>query len=601
MNDDTNEDPYPDNEAANSEDLDFIALFPSKASDRTHRDSSSSDPMQHTYGSPSSIPNTVRLLVFVFVVTLGFVSVVMLVFAVRGHRQPLLPRNQGAVYDLLNTRLYIKTAGASLLDQETVKWGPYIIEVPGDGNWTTVAGEPFIVVIQCNASIVGTGQCSPQYSVHLRGPVAESVPSIPSLYSHNATTGRTEITVTASQAGIYELWAIPESVGLPDCPDNNEHWTVGGSGQTPLYVAESRRSEVRDEFRECSTANFEGIAKGRWISLKHLNPRYTRMPWARSHFDKEGECTPYVSSEPWLQNLISLYEPRPRPTERRTPNTSLNSYIYAPYRCKRSALNVSSSLEAIKSVQHVAYLGDSILRSSFCGHLYPSLHNGTFGPPCDWTTDYKTYQHSQKSFNYPLSMTRESDLRAHVRFSQYFLKEDWTDVLDGLSKDPEPVTHVIINVGLWFTMWDEKNYMWFINVLMERLVTLVPPSAHIIWFSTSSCSSGIMCYGFFKRRPLRSHGMLARRALATFKETHPMLRMNFIDYYRLTDARPETSSDGRHWVEEDEPASLFRSRPLVGDADDAMMEWAWDIWRAAYEEDLLLDGDDRLPPPPPVL
>ncbi|SCZ90073.1 BZ3500_MvSof-1268-A1-R1_Chr1-3g01759 [Microbotryum saponariae] len=511
MNQYTNEDHYSDDDAdAESEDLESIALFPAKASyHRSSEEMGSPNVVQRTYEKREKRSNKTMLVKAAAAMPWIVLAIMIISTGFRGYRRP---RYCGAVYDLLDTQLYIKTAGKSFLDQESVKWGSYTIQVPGSGNWTAVAGKSFIIIIQCEPSIIGTGQCSPQYSVHLRSPVAETHQN----HRH-----------AASQAGVYDVWAIPESVGQPDCPDNEKHWTVGGSGQTPLYVAESRRSEVRDEFRACTTADYEGTAKGRWISLKHLNPRDSRKSWARTHFERDGH-----------------------------------------------ALNVRASVETIPSVKHVAYLGDSILRSSFCGHLYPTLHNGTYGNLCDWTTDCKTYQHSQKSFNYPLSTGIETSDRAHVRFSQYFLKDDWTDVLDGLSKDPEPVTYVIINVGLWFTMWDEKNYRWFINVLMERVVALVPPSTHIIWFSTSSCSSGIMCYGFFKRRPLRNHGILARRALATFKETHPLLRINFIDFYGLTDARPETSSDGRHWVKEDESASLLQSRPLVGDADDAMMEWA---------------------------
>ncbi|SCV68272.1 BQ2448_393 [Microbotryum intermedium] len=139
---------------------------------------------------------------------------------------PPSPRDE-VILDLLNPQVYVKTGGASLLDREHVEGGPYSLVIPDATKWTVTAGQVFPVVIQCDADIIGHPPCAPEYIIYLRGPVAEAVPSIPSLYKHDSVTGRTEINVTVTQAGVYELWILPEGIrgdpNHPSCPDENRH------------------------------------------------------------------------------------------------------------------------------------------------------------------------------------------------------------------------------------------------------------------------------------------------------------------------------------------------------------------------------------------
>lgn len=70
-------------------------------------------------------------------------------------------------------------------------------------------------------------------------------------------------------------------------------------------------------------------------------------------------------------------------------------YIYLPHGCKRDPLDYTHALEGTSDIRHVAYLGDSILRSTYCGSLYYSLHNGTVGEDCEFSDGWGEYQLSR--------------------------------------------------------------------------------------------------------------------------------------------------------------------------------------------------------------
>ncbi|SCV68274.1 BQ2448_395 [Microbotryum intermedium] len=439
------------------------------------------------------------------------------------------PNSPPVVYDLLDPTVYVKTPGQSLLERGHVNWGPYTLIIPDDDiAWTAQAGKPFTLVVQCDASIIGQEACSPQYVVHLRGPVAEAVPSNPSLYKHDPTTGTTEIKYTLAQAGFYDVWMTPEGIGKPDCPDKDQHSTVKGSGQRPLHVvgALGLSGLVRDELYRISSPS----------TSRRRGFKATCKVEASADLDPLVVPKPLTSWEPHPQTLISAD----------TNLTTTDQYIYAPYRCKQRRLDVAYSLDYLPSVKHVTYIGDSILRSSFCGHLYSSLHDGQEEGDCLFSNDLKTYQHAPKTFEYPIA-TVEDD-RGGVRFSMRFLTgefDKWQDALANLTAPGvPPVTHVIVNVGLWLVLIGEERYMQSVAQLLDYVQTFASPSVHIIWVSTPS-------------------GKV------------PSDQDGFIDYYRLTDARPETSTDGRN-----EPLPwMYDTRPWVGAADNALFQWAWDIWR----------------------
>ncbi|SCV68273.1 BQ2448_394 [Microbotryum intermedium] len=344
--------------------------------------------------------------------------------------------------------------------------------------------------------------------------------------------------------------------------------------------------------RECDAADYEGPASGRWISLRHVRDKYLGTEWARSHLHKQGERHATLGS-----SLSPSRAESDLTIMTDSLDISLSEYVYAPYRCKRKALDVAASLEELPSVHHVAYIGDSILRTSFCGHLYPSLHNGSFGGGCT-PDDPKSSRHTAKTFDHALQVSNGN--RTSVKFSQRFFTGDtstWAEALQGLGADVL-VTHVVLNVGMWFVTLPEEGYMDRVTdalrLVTSTLITNSNSSSaplRIVWPSTPSVSPGVNCFEAYKRAILKDHGILAQRVLKDFKETDPSVRVDFVDYFRLTDGRPETSTDGRHWAMESDFETVTKMRPLVGSADDAMLEWAWDVWRVRDQEEREGQGD----------
>jgi hypothetical protein len=51
----------------------------------------------------------------------------------------------------------------------------------------------------------------------------------------------------------------------------------------------------------------------------------------------------------------------------------------------------------------------------------------------------------------------------------------------------------------------------------------------------------------------------------SWNAVHDSFRLSVVDAWFLTDSRPETSFDGRHWSEDENPAR--NERPLMGEAD----------------------------------
>jgi hypothetical protein len=64
-------------------------------------------------------------------------------------------------------------------------------------------------------------------------------------------------------------------------------------------------------------------------------------------------------------------------------------------------------------------------------------------------------------------------------------------------------------------------------------------------------------------------------------------KIGFLDLFPISDGRPETTIDGRHYCpvleSEDKP---FGSRPRAGEADQFFMDWEWDEWITGRSVDL---------------
>jgi hypothetical protein len=201
-------------------------------------------------------------------------------------------------------------------------------------------------------------------------------------------------------------------------------------------------------------------------------------------------------------------------------------------------------MEMVPTAKHVVYIGDSILRTFFCGHVYPELHDGRIDGDCRYSEDIGGYHYSSKSFNVTTAAG------APVRFSQRFIQGQPQSAVERIRElvdlyPDEPVTHIVTNVGLWLARNNRDDYTGSVLFLLETLANTFGERVHITWLDTVSTSPGVYCWKDLKRAKLRYHGDWARDAINDLRERRPGVRINQVDAYRLSDSRPETSWDGR--------------------------------------------------------
>jgi len=122
-------------------------------------------------------------------------------------------------------------------------------------------------------------------------------------------------------------------------------------------------------------------------------------------------------------------------------------------------------------VRHVAYLGDSILRTSFCRNLFIQLHDGDATGDCTYDPGLFEYQFTSKTFHLS-SRPWCADPRGHVRFSQNSSTTVPTSSIPAfqlLLYHPEPVTHIITKLGLWFSAGPEELYQSNVEAHVENV------------------------------------------------------------------------------------------------------------------------------------
>jgi len=355
----------------------------------------------------------------------------------------------------------------------------------------------FTIVVQCDDEIVGnTVLCPPAYLVHFRGPIARSVPPVSPIYRHDHKLGRTEIDCYLSAAGPYEVWVWPDRKETGACPTNPTSGPLGavkGSGETVLIVTQG---EEVDHFRSCTVDDYLGEMPGRWVSVGHIREEYRRL---FSH----------------------------------APTTAgMPSYVYLPYQCKRNPLNYSTVQAS--PIKHVAYLGDSIFRTTFCSHLYSVLHNGTLGGDCAYSGDIKGYHYSDKEFKID-----------DTTYSLRFISSHPADMGPALATLGDDVSHALINIGMWFGESSEGDYIKAATSILDLLWHRFGDKPHYTWVDTYSLSPAVMCYETMRRALMRRHGQWAKQALDSWRDRHPSIKLNQIKSFPMVDSRPESTSDGR--------------------------------------------------------
>jgi hypothetical protein len=458
------------------------------------------------------------------------------------------------ITDLVDDTLIIRTPGASLLNQEQAPVGELIVtqgypSLHRAGKWTILlpdrpihANEAFQIVMECEPEIVNTSLCVSQYHVHFRGPTAISLPPEEELYAHDPESGRTVIKAILPQAGWYEVWAWRDQSQPGSCAP--QIWDgpceqAVGSGQLMVEVIRPRRSRdvEADHMRPCASSDYQGDQPGRWVSVGHVREQYRRLEWYQSHLKRNGEhllYAEYVSSRKLSPTAETFFTP-----------SSMPDY-------KRPALNYRRSIEEIKDVRHVTYIGDSILRTSYCGNLFTTFHGEVSGQ-CSYADDLMDYHYSDKSFSVPIEpFDRRSDPRDHVVFSQRFVDNYFPASADRIRTltQLEPVTHIVANVGMWFAALEPEEYMRQVTDFLQIIIDTFGSDVKIAWLGTPSVAPGIVCYNDMKRVYLSRHRCTAAMAIASLRRRYQNLDIGIVDGWTITDNRPETSSDGRCVVTE---------------------------------------------------
>lgn len=201
-------------------------------------------------------------------------------------------------------------------------------------------------------------------------------------------------------------------------------------------------------------------------------------------------------------------------------------------------------VDETEDMTHLAYIGDSILRTSFCGHLWPGLHNGSIDGACTYSGDIAGYHYSAKAFTHTSASGRE------VQFDQLFvpgqIESGFAGAIDELAEPGKtPLTHVIINIGMWLAHTPAPEYHKWATWLLEHLVDHFGTGIKIAWIDTPSISAGIFCWEKMKRETIQMHSFYAEAAIGHLKARYPDLWIAQVDAFKISDDRPDTSSDGR--------------------------------------------------------
>ena len=395
---------------------------------------------------------------------------------------------------------------------------------------SVTAGHTFNVTVQCGNSTVGKDACASQYQIHFRGPIAYTVPAEQVLYHHNKTTGTTIIECQLGQSGVYEIWAWADWPGRFECPPWQQFvktsGAVKGSGETTFTVTEGTRALV-DNMRQCTLDDYSSPMEGRWVGVDYVKEEYRTLPILQGHFERSSKCQLKASLRSGLLHGRS----------------DMPDYIWLPYQCKRHALNYTQSMKSIKDMKHVAYIGDSVIRSTFCGNLYNQLHNFTVGGDCTHSSDRWVYQRSNKTFEYDTEDERKS-----IRFTHRFMDdhpEQKVSSIQHILSYGLDVSHVITNLGMWFGAHPEPMYIEAVLAHLEVLYATFGNGPRYTWINTYSVAAAIICQPGMRRSILEHHGDWATIAIRAWKARHPDVRINMIHSHPIVDSRPETSSDGR--------------------------------------------------------
>lgn len=425
--------------------------------------------------------------------------------------------------------------GNLVAQNEGVVQGPWIIESPLPLKITT--RKPFTIKFKCLWHI--SDLCPERYAVVLRGPTMYTPPI--SAIKQSPDKSVVTVQIEIPEPGDYELHTWADFDTCPNYWRENMKYPMN-RGQvmgSPMRFQVSGSTGVADSFKSCSldSPDYHGQNNGRWISRTALQSVYQRTPWTNGFPDDQN-------------------------------------YIYQPYGCKRNHYD-ATVLAQTKMVSRVLFLGDSILRGSFCTQIWPHLvPSGVSDGKCKFINDIPLYHFSPKDLQIKAADGR--DIALSFRFIDHKPLEKIQEIVSSI----QAPTHIVTNIGLWLGALPIDEYR---DTVYQWLSTLHKsyPNATVIWRTTTDVAPMLLCYS--EKHMTRSK--MSRQRDASLEVVAKLraegMRIFVVDAYAITSARPDTGSDGRHWVIEspEEGKWMSKGRPRINDAENAVLDSVWDIIR----------------------
>ena len=289
--------------------------------------------------------------------------------------------------------------------------GPWRAHIPT----TVYAGQEFSMQFICTSpeSLL----CPPSFIIFFHGPTKLSVP--PELLSqlnwtHRSPNEQAIINARFSiiDPGQYRVYAYPEFRFCSPWESWGYPYNKAVVQDTPFSVTvlPNDSTPLEEGFGTCTT---EQIDDGRFVSL---------------NFSKE---------------ITTMY------------NDAGRSYIYAPRDCKIPHRTVLDTIKLLPDANHIAYFGDSTIRSIFCTRVWNGLHGTVHNSSCDYISNWDWYHRNRWDYKTSYAVLGpeqgfEEPRNVTISFIwspgwEHFESENIPTVL---ALDP-PFTHIVVNMGLY--------------------------------------------------------------------------------------------------------------------------------------------------------
>ena len=384
--------------------------------------------------------------------------------------------------------------------------------------------------------------CPQRYVVILRGTTVYA-PPVSAMTHDKKDASVVTVKIQVPDPGHYQLFAWPD---FDVCP---HYWRANmtysfNRGQvfgTPLPIQVTGKPSQRDSFGSCQLDS-TGIAPvGRWISRTALQPAYRKSKWMDTY---------------------------PRDQE----------HIYQPFTCKRHHYDARFAIDNAKSVSQMLFLGDSVIRGSFCSQIWPQLSDsGMADGQCTYINSAAKYHVTPKDTVYQTPDGRD------VRLSFRFMYADPEASLKKLERTKSVVgtpSHVVANAGLWVAPRGIRYYRNAVKAFLIKLSAMYP-DAMVIWRTTMDVAPMIQCFS----DKSMTRGIMADQRAVSLEvigelRSQGYTNLHVVDAYAITEGRPDTGNDGRHWVAEvprKVPDQWAKSRPHINHAEWAALDAVWDL------------------------